>query len=753
MQITRFMSLKQPVGWVDDVDLEDFLSQPTLEGIKLGENGSITKSAIPLFSFATFKGNSRKLENVESIEILGFDIDEAPIPDAAQIHAALDALGLFGFWHSSPSAAKNAPRWHLFIPMSRAVDAKTYAEMHKAVRKKLPFKAGSAAVDASRAWFVPARGMVYEYGFTTNDGLIVPEEWKDRVVEAAPGVLASDDSNELPDPSVEAHEKLVDHLVSCWPPVGKRQEAHLALAGALVKLRFSRNYVKQVLHDLTMCTGNDETKAFERMRLVDRTWEKFKTDSPITAWTKLTELLGHIPTSEIHGVLGTNTLGGFDAPVEHADATIGPVRSPQHQYLYTFGRIAAATEMRKVTHSEICSYLNDHPEWKNVLWYNEVTGRIEAYNPPIKLDAENPNLGLSEADSMRITTWMESVGAKIGPQVVYACVESVGKSHPFHPVRNYLDSCPNKVGAIDALSTHGMGIKHEDRLSRAMLRKQLIAAARRMRRPGTKVDSVLVFLTDQQGKKKTSFIETLFGLEYVKSNISDIRSKDAMQELHGMWAIEFGELTSNSSWDLEALKEYLTRRVDIYRPAYTRSMIATPRTCVFFGTTNTPEFLRDDTGNRRFWVIDLNNVTINLDYVRRHRDEIWGEANALAESDEPHWFESTEAEAVDERNADHCVYDAWDEAITKYCIGQKEVRISEIFRVAIHAGDAASLAKLSQVEQKRIARTLRRLGVKQVRRKTGIVWVVSDDFGGEEMARVSQEADNAVKKLLEKANK
>lgn len=106
--------------------------------------------------------------------------------------------------------------------------------------------------------------------------------------------------------------------------------------------------------------------------------------------------------------------------------------------------------------------------------------------------------------------------------------------------------------------------------------------------------------------------------------------KDSMESLRKAWIIEMGELTSLRKSEVETVKAFISKQTDIYRPAYGRTPIEYPRQCVFCGTTNEEFFLKGDTGNRRFWVIEIRPELRSEDDFRtalmRDRDQLWAEA-------------------------------------------------------------------------------------------------------------------------------
>ena len=163
--------------------------------------------------------------------------------------------------------------------------------------------------------------------------------------------------------------------------------------------------------------------------------------------------------------------------------------------------------------------------------------------------------------------------------------------------------------------------------NRSVGMKPLIAAVRRVRKPGTKFDSVLV-LEGPQGSGKSTALRILAGAEnFSDQGVLCADEKTQMEALEGMLIVELSELEGMHKSDIAKVKAFLSRAEDRARPAYGRNREHRPRTCVFIGTTNDQNYLRDPTGNRRFWPVAV--TSIDLDGLQRDRDQIWAEAAHL----------------------------------------------------------------------------------------------------------------------------
>ena len=197
------------------------------------------------------------------------------------------------------------------------------------------------------------------------------------------------------------------------------------------------------------------------------------------------------------------------------------------------------------------------------------------------------------------------------------------------------------------------------------------------------------------------------------------RGADASMQVATTWAVEFGELDKVLRADANTVKDYVSRSVDTYRRPYGRDVLSKPRQCVFIGTTNEDDFLRDATGERRFWPLHVRK-RLNLPEVRAMRDSVWAAAYVLAmREDFEHWIEphSLLDAQLRARHGAHVLEDAWHETVWDYCAGRDFVTGKDVYRVAIMKCDPDWLRTWNRASQVRIADTLRRIGAdKHVKR-------------------------------------
>ena len=212
-------------------------------------------------------------------------------------------------------------------------------------------------------------------------------------------------------------------------------------------------------------------------------------------------------------------------------------------------------------------------------------------------------------------------------------------------------------------------------------RAMLIAAVARIFDPGCKVDTVPIF-EGAQGARKSTAVKTLFD-PWFSDELADLGAKDAAMQTRGVWGIEVSELDAMSRMEVSRIKAFITRTTDRFRPPYGSRLIESPRSCVFWGTTNADGYLKDETGGRRFWPVKIGKI--NVDLLCERRDQLWAEAVMLYKAGVPWWITKAETLRDAERHQrDRYIGDPWDDIIGAYAAPYFEVEIADILRNALH---------------------------------------------------------------------
>lgn len=217
----------------------------------------------------------------------------------------------------------------------------------------------------------------------------------------------------------------------------------------------------------------------------------------------------------------------------------------------------------------------------------------------------------TDADDAALRYYLERTYGINGKDRIFDAVNVVALQNKFHPVREYLDGCAwDGVPRVETLLVDYLGAE-DTAYTRAVTRKALVAAVARIYNPGCKFDYMLT-LRGRQGLGKSALIAKLGG-RWFSDSFTTLQGKDAYEQVLGVWIMEVGELAGMRKAEAETIKLYISKQVDRFRPAYGRRLQEFPRQCIFIGTTNETQFLRDATGNRRFWVVDTpNEPTRNL---------------------------------------------------------------------------------------------------------------------------------------------
>lgn len=261
---------------------------------------------------------------------------------------------------------------------------------------------------------------------------------------------------------------------------------------------------------------------------------------------------------------------------------------------------------------------------------------------------------LTDRDADNMEHYIEhSYGISTGK--IDKALSVIYERHKFHPVRDYLDTLQwDGTERLDTLFILYMGADDTPYV-RAVTRKTLVAAVARVMQPGIKFDNMTVFV-GQQGIGKSSLI-ALLGRKWYSDSFTTMQGKEAYEQLQGVWIVEVAELSGMKKQEVETVKHYISKREDRYRVAYGKRVENFPRQCVFFGSTNKTDFLRDPTGNRRFWPIRTGTPerSVFKDLTKQEVDQIWAEAVLLYEQGEPLYLPKeleTEAQRVQEQHSE-----------------------------------------------------------------------------------------------------
>lgn len=380
--------------------------------------------------------------------------------------------------------------------------------------------------------------------------------------------------------------------------------------------------------------------------------------------------------------------------------------------------------LRAALPHEIRNALAYDPRWRGGSWVLDCVHDAPSYRgeAPIPLDCRFGDdarkvWAPTSRDIFAIRSWLgESYGFRASPADVQSAIYDLAALSPANPIAEHLDrmaAAPGPALDLRAWITDVLGLGSE--IEAEAFEKWCIAAVARGFVPGTKVDNVII-LRGEQGYRKSSFFQALFGSHWVKdSPIRDFTNRDAMMALSGFWCVEFPELQSILRQDYDVAKQYLTQCHDDYRKMHTAELKRALRTCVFAGTTNETEIFRDPTGARRFWPL---HVTRRVDAARVARDApaVWRAAVALYRAGAL-WYWDAEPDAYAALKGEMEALDPWAPYVAEYLLGcgLTAATMGEILQGAIYPLEMGAQSKMDNRTAGRVRRILQRLGMRERR--------------------------------------
>ena len=325
---------------------------------------------------------------------------------------------------------------------------------------------------------------------------------------------------------------------------------------------------------------------------------------------------------------------------------------------------------------------------------NTLSKRIEIDGKPVSLDRVRLQLAIRHGVLVRSSR-----------EDVQDILTEIAVENQYSPIQEYLNSLPvaSDTSILDTLVQRYFGIEGE--LYTKFIRKTLIGAVKRAFEPGCKMDTVLI-LQGPQGFRKSTFFKILAGKQYFDDSLGTVSDKDERLKLHRAWLIEWAELESIfKRRDVSATKGFLSSGTDAIRPPYCRDTEDFDRPSIIVATTNKQEFLADETGNRRFWVIPVKQK-IDTKLLRQERDKIWAAAMlAYRSGEEPYLDFGNDEEKAELLTEDFQTSDPWEDVILNYIEHRDYVRLSDLLN---HL--QVDLSRQERSHQMRCSAILKKMG-------------------------------------------
>lgn len=371
--------------------------------------------------------------------------------------------------------------------------------------------------------------------------------------------------------------------------------------------------------------------------------------------------------------------------------------------------------------------LEHHPDFRGVFVYDEFANRVMIARRPPWDESEGPweIRPRNDIDTSRTRAYLERLGIVIGQDDTGRAANTAADAIKVSPLRDYLhslkwDGVPRLAGEDeDAGSDRIAGwlttyLGAEDTfINRAFGKKWMISAVARALQPASKVDTMLI-LEGAQGLRKSTALRALGTVGknvYYTDEIADIGSKDAAQQMQGVWIIELAELNALNRGEVNSIKAWMTRQTDRLRLPYAKELSDLHRSSVFAGTVNPGGigYLKDETGARRFWPVACSPVVdgaIDIEGLDRDKEQLWAEAVHRFKDGEHWWLDPEEETAAKVVQGERFAEDPWADRMDSYLDARQHARLSEIMT------DCLSMAPKEQtpIVEKRVAGHLRARG-------------------------------------------
>ncbi|ABO49730.1 virulence-associated E family protein [Desulforamulus reducens MI-1] len=648
----------------------DRLSRTNRTGETFAEYKKLSKSQqgqikdVGGFVGGTLKSGRRKSENVAWRHLITLDIDYAKGDFWASVTVI---LGCACVLYSTHAHCPEAPRLRLVIPLKRPIAPDEYPAVARRIAADLGIDFfDDTTYDPVRLMYWPSTSADGEFVFKYLDEpwldpdevLARYEDWRDPSywpessrAQQARQKLADRQGDPLEKPGVvgafcrtySIPEAIETFLIDIYGPAGEGRYTYLpgSTTGGLVlydgdKFAFSHHGTDPISGRLV--------NSFDLVRL-HKYGDQDESAEPGTPTVKLPSYLAMtdfaIEDPNVKSTMGKDIL--VRAQEDFADD------DDWTQHLEYTKKKELKTSLKNLV-----LILRHDPNLKGIA-YNAHKGAITLLEKvPWRKPGDWKGPNWSDDDDAALRVYLEKVYEIWTPSKLNDALTAVSHERSFHPIRDYLNGLDEWDGIprLEEVLIDYLGAE-DSVYTRAVTKKTFVAAVARVMNPGCKFDYMLV-LIGKQGLGKSTLFTRLAGNWFNDSlSMSDMRDKTAAEKLQGYWILEIGELAGFKKAEVEVVKSFLSRQKDIYRPSYGRRTIEYPRQCVIVGSTNNDTgFLRDSTGNRRFWPVNVTGVSTDRapwamnDYTV---GQIWAEALACYKAGETLYLEGKAAEEAFEQ--------------------------------------------------------------------------------------------------------
>lgn len=588
------------------------------EYLKLPKSKQDSLKDVGGFVAGTLEGKQRKASAVTGRDIVTLDMDSIAPGGTQSVLQRIDSMGCAYCVYSTRKHSEATPRLRVLIPLSRTCTTDEY----EPIARKLAEFAGMAQCDpttfeASRLMYWPSccsdSCYVYTYGdkpFVDTDGVLAMyadwrdvKQWAGLAAPKMPRSAKQADPTEKPgvvgafcriyDVYKVISELLPDKYTVCDTGDRYTYAGGTTTGGAVVyeggKFLFS--------HHATDPAGGKLCNAFDLMRL-HLFGDKDDDAKPDTPANKLPSYVAACEYA-VHdtGVAQLMAQERYQA----ATAAFGEAPAESGDWMELLAMHTERGKPLKTTDNVLIILEND-PNLKGKFVFEEFSNRILCLDA-LPWNIESMQRDWTDNDDAGLRHYLEKVYDINGKDRINDAVSLCCHRNKINAVQDYLNRLPawDGIPRVETLFVDYLGAA-DNLYTRAVTRKALTAAVSRAMHPGIKYDYMPV-LAGPQGLGKSTLLRIL-APRWFNDSLQTFDGKEACEVIQGSWIMELAELVGMSKADDNKIKQFLSKQEDIFREPYGRRTGRYPRRCIFFGTTNEEEFLRDRTGNRRFWPVE-----------------------------------------------------------------------------------------------------------------------------------------------------
>ncbi len=630
--------LKIPVRSAES--LEKYLSMPKSQQAELKDVGG--------FVGGTFINDRRKNAYVQGRDILTLDMDNIPAGQTDEILKRVNGLGCASAVYSTRKHTGYAPRLRVLVPLDRTASADEYEPAARKIASLIGIEyCDPTTFDVCRLMYWPSCCSdgdyvyeVYDHEFCSLDSLLgMYHDWK-NVAEwpQVPGTEASEkrrlakQENPLEKKGIigafcrtytitQAMEKFIPGMYEETAMANRyTYTGGTTMGGAVI---YDGDMFLYSHHATDPCSGQ-LVNAFDMVRL-HMYGDK---DTEAKEGTPVNKLPSFVAMSQLAKADKDTSMLMVKERYERAKESFGSETNTDEDADLEWVLKLTRDNNNKIekTIGNVTTVLENDPLLKGKIVTDEFAscGMVLGALPWNGCEEKRR---WKEEDDAGFYRYMETFYSITGREKLDNGLLIVSSQNRINDVKNYLTRLKwDGKKRVDTLLSDYLGAE-DNPYTRAVIRKSLCAAVARAIIGGVKYDYMPIF-TGPQGIGKSTFLAIL-GKQWFSDSLTSFEGKEAAELIQGTWINEVGELTAMTRQETSAVKQFLSKTDDIYRAAYGRRTNKYPRRCVFFGTSNDSEFLKDATGNRRFWPVDVGIHKAKKSVwedLPTEVDQIWAEA-------------------------------------------------------------------------------------------------------------------------------